>query len=285
MPSAIPYRRDRKRLAEELRILRHEAGLSGADLAGELGWTQSKVSKIETLKQLPTGEDITAWCAATGASGGVLESLRTTLRRARSENVVYKEQISEGSASALQADIGAFEASSDRIAYFMPTMIPGLLQTFDYATELLSLPCGLASLGADEDDIARTVTARMQRQQVLYDRRKTVQLVMLEGALRTRLVSAQTLAGQLDRLRALLGVPTVDIGIITFGSPVPVYPLSGFALLDDVVVIEWVSGEIQLSDPDEVHRYETYLQQLSEAAAHGEQAKQIINHVISELPQ
>ena len=47
------YQRERGRLAEALKVLRVGAGLSGARLAGMLGWQQPKVSKIETRKQLP----------------------------------------------------------------------------------------------------------------------------------------------------------------------------------------------------------------------------------------
>ena len=55
---------ERGRLAEALKVLRVGAGLSGARLAGMLGWQQSKVSKIETRKQLPSEDGhFGAWAA------------------------------------------------------------------------------------------------------------------------------------------------------------------------------------------------------------------------------
>jgi transcriptional regulator with XRE-family HTH domain len=57
--------RGRGRLTEALKVLRVGAGLSGARLAEMPGWQQSKVSKIETRKQLPSEDDIAAWVGAT----------------------------------------------------------------------------------------------------------------------------------------------------------------------------------------------------------------------------
>lgn len=51
--AAPAYQRERRRLAETLKNLRTGAGLSGARLSVMLDWPQSKVSKIETLKQAP----------------------------------------------------------------------------------------------------------------------------------------------------------------------------------------------------------------------------------------
>jgi len=53
------------------------------------------------------------------------------------------------------------------------------------------------------------VAKRLQRQQVLYQHGKQVTVVMLEGALRARVVSAPTLAGQLDRLMAVSGLASL----------------------------------------------------------------------------
>jgi len=77
------YQRDRARLADQLKQLRLAAGLSGARLAGRLGWPQSKISKIETLKQLPTEEDINAWASHVEASPEAVAELLKVLQRPR----------------------------------------------------------------------------------------------------------------------------------------------------------------------------------------------------------
>jgi hypothetical protein len=100
---------------------------------------------------------------------------------------------------------------------------------------------GPLSYGQDEDQIDQMAASRMQRQQVLYQPAKRVQVVMLEGALCARMVWAPALAGQLDRLLAVIGLSTLDLGIIPFEAAVPVFPLSGFRLYD-LVIVESIVG-------------------------------------------
>jgi transcriptional regulator with XRE-family HTH domain len=281
--TAPAYQRERKRLAEALKALRVSSGLSGARLAEMLGWQQSKVSKIETRKQLPSEDDIGTWTTATGAAPGTLDDLLTMLRGARIEYAAWKDSYRESGADGVQADILELEAQTTRIAEFQPAAISGLLQTAEYAREFLHLPCGPLSYGRDEDEIDRMVAKRMQRQQVLYQPGKQVQIVMLEGALRVRAVSVPTLAGQLDRLMAVAGLSSLELGIIPFETAVPVWPLSGFRLYDDLVIVEHINGEPQFSDADEVARYEKYLELLREAASTGRDAVQVIRRSLEEL--
>jgi transcriptional regulator with XRE-family HTH domain len=277
------YQRERRQLAETLRLLRAAAGLSGAELASRLGWTQSKISKIETLKQLPSEADITAWVSATNSGDEGMAELQELLRRARVEYASWRDSYRVGGADGVQVDILDMEARSARIAEFQPAWIPGLLQTPAYAREIMHLPCGPLSFGEVEDGIDRMIATRMQRQNALYDPGKQVQVVLLEQALRSRVASVTSLAGQLDRLIGFSGLPALELGIIPFEAPVRVYPLSGFRLYDDIVIIESIVGEQQLGEPEEVARYEHYLELLRETASTGPDAVKIIQRALASL--
>ena len=277
------YQRERRRLAEALKALRVGAGLSGARLSEILGWQQSKVSKIETRKQLPTEDDIAAWVGAAGGSPETASELLAVLRGARVEYAAWKDAYRDSGADAVQADILELEAQTTRIAEFQPSMISGLLQTSEYAREFLHLPCGPLSFSADEETIEQMVAKRMQRQQVLYQHGKQVQVVMMEGALRARVVSAPTLAGQLDRLMAVSGLASLELGIIPFEAAIPVFPLSGFRLYDDLVIVESIVGEQQLAEADDVARYEKYLELLRESASTGRDAAVVIQRSLESL--
>jgi transcriptional regulator with XRE-family HTH domain len=276
------YQRERKRLAEMLKALRAGAGLSGGRLSEQLGWQQSKVSKIETGKQLPAEDDITAWGAATQATPGVVADMLAALRGARIEYAAWKDAYRTSGASGVQADILALEAQTTLLAEFQPAMISGLLQTAEYARESLHLPCGPLSYGQPEEEIDRTVANRMQRQQALYQHGKRVQIIMLEGALRTRIVSPATLAGQLDRLTAMIGLPNLELGIIPFEAAVPLWPF-GFRLYDDLVIVESIVGEQQLAEPDDIARYEKYLELLRDVASTGRDAVPVIQRSLESL--
>lgn len=204
------------------------------------------------------------------------------LRGARVEYAAWKDAYRESGAGGVQADILELEAQTTRIAEFQPGMISGLLQTSEYAREFLHLACGPLSYGQDEDEIDQMVANGMQRQQVLYQPAKRVQVVMLEGALRVRVVSVPTLVGQLDRLLAVIGLPTLELGIIPFEAAVPVFRLSGFRLYDDLVIVESIVGEQQLAEAD-VARDEKYLELLRDAASTGTEAAAVIRRSLESL--
>lgn len=278
------YQRERRRLAERLRSLRERAGLSGNQFAARRGWVQPRVSRIETGKQLPTEADLQAWAETAGAGAEERGELAELLRRAHAEYANWRETFrGAGGAAAAQADIGERERAAARLRIFVPAMVPGLLQTTAYAQELLSLPTGPAAHGATEDDIAGMVARRMQRQQVLYEHGRQVEIVVMEAALRSRLTSAGTLAGQLDRL-ATAATAGFGFGVIPFEAHVPVYPLSGFTVYDDdLVTVETMSGEQHLSGPEDVANYARFFGLLRDSAATGRDAVAVIQRALTGL--
>ena len=60
-------------------------------------------------------------------------------------------------------------------------------------------------------------------------------------------------------------------------------PLSGFRLYDDLVIVESIVGEQQLAEPNDVARYEKYLELLREAASIGSEAAAIIQRSLQAL--
>lgn len=284
----MSYQRERKQLADRLRALREAAGFSGAALARELGggWRQPKISKIENQRQLPSEDDIRAWAAATHAGDDVVEELLEIRDSARVEYTEWQETFREIGAAGAQAQILAMEAQAVRIGEFQPSMISGLVQTAEYARESLHIPSGPAAFGSSEDDIEEMIANRMRRQQVLYDPQKRVEIVMLESALRVKLCSDETLAGQLDRLIAVSGLAGVEIRIVPFEAQVPVFPLSGFRIYDDaLVIVESISGEQELSDPEEVERYARFFDLLRDAGGSGSDAVHILRRAMDVLAQ
>ena len=278
--------RERRKLAAALRALREQTGLSGNRFAQRLGWQQTRVSKLETAQQFPTEADIRAWAAAADAPPDALAALLGQLDRARVEYRTFRQQYRDsGGAAGRQADIAALEATVTRIGKFQPAMIPSQIQTIGYAREVLRLPSGPAAWGASEAEIDEMAAIRVQRQQeILYQPGKQIQLVMLEAALHTRLVSPATMAGQLDRMLALDALPSMELGIIPYATLVPVFPLTGFIVYDDhLVIVETLTGEQQLSDHGEVSRYIEWLDLLRDAAATGRQAAALIRRALDGL--
>jgi transcriptional regulator with XRE-family HTH domain len=264
--------------------LRSATGLSGSRFAQRLGWIQSRVSKIETGKQFPTEEDIGQWVQAAQAPDQLLRLL-DLLAQARTEYATWQESYrAAGGAARRQADYAALEAQARRIAKFVPVEVPTQLMTAGYAREHLALASGPSAWGASPADIEDMAAVRLRRQEILSDPGKSVQIVMLEAALYTRLCSPAAMAGQLDRLLAADGLPALELTIVPFTAQVPVYPLSGFVVYDDqLVLVETLTGEQQLNDPEEIARYIGWFGLLRDAGARGRDAAVLIRRALAAL--
>jgi transcriptional regulator with XRE-family HTH domain len=266
--------------------LRAAAGLSGNALAKRMGIVQSRVWKIEHGELLPAEHDLIAWAEATGASSAAAE-LMDMLQNARQEQAFSQTFRSPGGAAAFEDRIREIEDEAERIGEFQVGVIPGLLHTADYLREIVSLPAGLRTWGADDAGIEAKIAARLRRQEVLTRRGKHVQQVMSEAALRILPTTPATMADQLGKLLAVIRLPSVELGVIPLGQRMPAYALGGFRVYDeDLIVVESITGEKEYradSEPDEVAAYLEAFTALREAASTGDDAEALIQRALEDL--
>jgi len=273
----------RARLAARLRSLRATTAPSGNQFAVLIGWQQSRVSKLETGKQLPTDADIRAWVVATRSSESVQTELLGLLTAARIEYVTHRDESRvEGGLAKVQQQLAALESQATHIAEWQPAMVPGLVQTAAYARELLERPDRPTMTDPDDINPEAIATERIRRQDVLYQPGRHIELILGEAALRSTPGTVQTLLGRLERLVSVTDLPTVEIGIFPFPM-MPVMPLSSFSLHDDVVYIETLTGEQQLYEPDEVAVYRAAFDLLRAASLTGPDAVVLIQRIAAEL--
>jgi transcriptional regulator with XRE-family HTH domain len=242
------FYRARQQFGARLRRLREEAGLSGKQLAERLDWAPSKVSRLEHGKQTASSEDVTDWASAVSADH-LTDDLLADLRTVRFEYATWNRKLRRGTAPRQHASV-TMEAAASTIHAFETALIPGLLQTADYARHILS---NVVALRRIPNDIERGVRLRLRRQEALYDPTKHFRFLLTEAALRYQPCPASTLCGQLDRLHGLFGLDTVEIAILPFDTRLPIAPVNGFWIFDDaVVLVETLSAELTLRDPDDV---------------------------------
>ncbi len=279
-----PSIRARTALGEKLRKARLDAGLTGNELVAKLGpgWGQPKVSKLETGRQLPSEEDLKAWADLTGANANELVTL---LKRARHEYSTYKVMFADdGNVAALQDAVAAAEYAAKIIASYQPLLIPGFLQTADYARALLSLPGGPLDSGATPDEVGRMIASRMRRAAILYEPGREIILLIGEGALRNRFAPAPVMRDQLEHVARLAEtLSTATIGIIPFDQQLPVLVFNGWDLTDDIIAIETPLGDLDISEPNDVARYRDYLKLLLDVAQTGQDAAQLCRTVATEI--
>lgn len=269
----------RAALGQRLRELRRNAGLTGQQLAESLTWPPSKISKLENGRQTPTDADIQAWTQATHG-GDETEALLASLHTLEAQYAEWQRVLGAGMRQH-QHELAEVEQRVRFIRAFEDAVIPGLLQTAEYARECLIEGVRIHKV---PDDLDEAVRGRIQRQEILYRPDKRFHFVLTEAALRVRRSSPEVMLGQLDRLISLAALPNVKFGIIGFGARYTIGPRHGFWLLDDEkVLVETYSAELDLRQPQEIELYAKVFEELATIASYGRAARSIITRTIDDL--
>jgi transcriptional regulator with XRE-family HTH domain len=279
--SANQAGRQRGALGAALRELRAAEGMSGMTLAARLGWVQSKVSRIETGRQLPSEDDIRAWGTATNLAAGAIDALLDQLRISRAEHIAWRRGATDAEQAGTQRSMLDLAAEATLIRNFEVGVVPGLLQTADYAR--VRLAENVDSHGAPDSDLEDALMLRMRRQQVLYDRTKQFRFIVTESVLHMLVCPVDVLRGQLDRLMALIGIGNVELGIIPTGTRLPLAPLHGFVMFDDAVTVETWAEELTLQTAAEADRFTHIFDQLGRVARAGDEARELIGNALARL--
>jgi transcriptional regulator with XRE-family HTH domain len=269
----------RNALGKRLRELREHAGYSGRQLAESLSWPPSKVSKLENGRQTPSDDDIRAWTHATDGdadTGALLASLHTL----EVQHAEWQRILRTG-LKPRQQELIEWDQKTRLFRVFEATVVPGLLQTSEYARARFAE--GIRRLKLP-NDINEAVAARVQRQEILYRPDKRFHFVLTEAALRYRLCAPEIMLGQLDRLVSFSALPNVRLGIIGFETQYATSPWHGFWLYDqERVLIETFSAALDLRQPQEIELYSNAFEQLGAVASYGRSARAIITRVIDDL--
>jgi len=188
----------------ELRYYRTRAGLSQKDLAAKANVSHDVISKIETGDR-PPAEDFPPHLDAIPEldTQGALTRLWDHLKKAQKQRLHGWFQ--------KWADL---EAEATVLRWYEPLVVPGLLQTEDYARAILS-----ARPDGNLDDLDEQVAARLARQAVL-DRPDAPQFwcVLDEGVLHRAIGGSKVMRSQLFRLAEVAEHPKTTIQVIRAGG-------------------------------------------------------------------
>ncbi|MGW0131877.1 helix-turn-helix domain-containing protein [Streptomyces sp. NPDC003299] len=270
------YQQAREALGARLRELRFSTPggrLTGTQLAERLGWPHSKVYKLEGGRQTATADDLRAWADAVGQPD-TYEELAARLRGFESHIRSWRRQLAAGHRPVQDAwNIAVDQARV--IHAWEEAVIPGMLQTADYARHIFLRYADLYGTKRDTDEAVR---ARMQRQSWLYQGGRRFYALVWEPALHALVCPTSVLAAQLDRLAGLVGMDTVELGILPLGASLKIPTANGFWILDSRVVIaeDW-HAELWLDDADTVASYQRVWATLRESAVYGPDAQNVIN--------
>jgi transcriptional regulator with XRE-family HTH domain len=285
VPRPVPSssaRHARQALADRLREIRLDAGLTARELARLCGWHgHSKVSKIEHGRRSPSAVDIEAWCAACGVLERTAE-LVAELRAADSMWLDWQRMERAGLRPAQESVRELYERTKI-FRFYSSVLIPGPVQTAPYVQALLSTIRDRRRLPVD--DVGAAVTERMDRQHVLTEGDRRFCVLLEENVLRHRIGGAEVIAGQLGHLLSVMTLPSVSLGIIPFTADrSAMWPVEMFFMHDETQVnVELVSGYLTVTNPREIAMYAQAFDQLREVAVFGAEARTLITTAIDLL--
>jgi transcriptional regulator with XRE-family HTH domain len=275
----------RRRLATELRLLRDLSGITGRELARHIGISQSKVSRIEAGGALPSIAEVTAWTRAVGAPDETQKLLATLTDAARTEVDTWQEAL-EGRPH-LQDDVRELEATAHRTRSFQPYLVPGLLQTPDYAQRVFTM----FKERVPQIDVPSAVAGRMNRQLALYEEDKEFEFLITEAALRWRPGPPRLLLAQLDRISAMSTKGNVSVGIIPLLHVEATTSIShGFTIYERgdeshaaVVLVETNHAGLTVKAPDDVAAYQDRWSSQRRMARFDDEARAFLSELSAEV--
>lgn len=273
-----------RRLAAELRRLRERAQLTGDEVAARLGWSASKVSRIENARQAPRLVDVRSLLDLYEIGGDHREQLLQLTRDAVRKGwwEAYSDALPEQYASYIGLEMEARE-----ILQWETEVVPGLLQTEPYA--LAVEEWSHSSEVIPPSRVSARVETRLERQAALRrEEPLRLRVVLDEAILRRRHGDAGVMRDQLTHLQDLAALPNLTLQVLPFDGPHPIttgsftllrFPPVGGMAVRDVVYIEHLNGCSYLEEETETYRHGLSFERLAAEALGPPESLDLISRI------
>jgi len=268
----------RRELGARLRALRLEQGLTVDQVAELLLCSPSKVSRMETGQRGATQRDIRDLCKIYGV---------TQETQVASMMELAKEGKQQGWWQSYDLDLFStyvgLEQAATWLCYYQSSIVPGLLQTPEYARAMHqgSLPAEFTPERADA-----LIEVRLRRQQVLTrDQPLRLEAIIDEAVLHRVVGGRAVMAAQLQHLVEAGSMPNVTLRAIPFGVGAHPAMDNMFNILEfgdvapRVVYVEGLMGWLFIEKERDVARYEQVLEHLREIALDPKETIDLISKI------
>lgn len=250
-------------LGGEIRAAREARKLGQRELARLVGVDQSVLSRWESGLRPPRPEDVERVLAQLDVP---IEERERILGVARQPDGASWLSVGTPEQPEQLAALLEFERTAGSITEVAMTVIPGLLQTGDYARAII----GGGSVPPNE--VATRVAVRIGRREVLQqDEPVKLHALIGEAALQSRVGGPKVMAGQLKRLRAMAELPNVEIQIVPIAAGwhpglTGSFTLYSFGAATPIVYLEAGRSGLFLSEPPDVDVYQGFATRVRELA-------------------
>jgi transcriptional regulator with XRE-family HTH domain len=271
----------RRRLAAELRRLRADTGKTAEDVGRILGWSKAKISRYELAQSGLKPDDVARLLEFYGVQGSQREQLLALAEEATHKGwwEAYSDVLTEGHLAFI-----ALEAEATSILEWQVNVVPGLLQTEQYAREVLSGYHEVATISPRA--IQRRLETRLTRQQLLT-RDEPLEYVALmdESVLHRQRGDRSVMYTQLQRLADIAELSNVTIQVVPLkgnhGLAVDAFAILQFGkahetTLHDVVSLEHLSNELYVQGDTDTYQFRLAFDHLAEESLSPQDSRDLI---------
>ncbi|MEV1009090.1 helix-turn-helix transcriptional regulator [Streptomyces sp. NPDC049881] len=277
----------RRLLGMELRSRREAAALTSEATAEAMGWHPSKMTRIEAGRSGLTGQDVRALLDFYGVPADDTETRDTLEGFARQGKRRTWWRPYSDVLTRQYTDLIAFESEASSVRSYQLALIPGLLQTPDYARAVTRV----LQPGSSPEAVNALVDVKLQRQNQALSREDpvTLQAIVDEAAIRRVVGSGAVMAKQLQALLEASERPNITLQVIAFDAGAHVGMLGAFVIYGfpirsdlDVVYIEGQAGSHYLERSQDRAMYDNHFEHLRAAALGVQQSRDRISHVLKD---
>ncbi|MFG1917219.1 helix-turn-helix domain-containing protein [Micromonospora sp. NPDC048898] len=264
-----------------LRLAREQARMTLEGAARDLEWSRAKMYRIEGGHTSMRSHDVRTMCSLYGAEPDMVEVMVSLAKESKAKGWwhSYADQIPEW----FELYVG-LESAASRLRQYEPALIPGLLQTPEYARKVFN-----TSPGVTPEQVERDVALRMERQQLLSRRRPApplLEVILEEVALRR---ATPDMPAQLEALERASRQRGVRVRIVPTGVGLHSASRAGsFVILDfgtptaraaepSTVYSESLTGALYLDKPAEVDAYAGAWSELVALALTEEESRKLMH--------
>jgi hypothetical protein len=270
----------RRRLGYELRRLREKAGLTIDDVAGQMDCSASKISRIETGHSGVTPRDVRKLLDIYEVVGPEGDELVQIARDARQKGWWHPYS------TVLTSAFVGLEAEASAIQAYEQQVVPGLLQTAEYARAMMRA----ARPDIDDDEVERRVHVRMRRQSLLGKEHPVDLWAVLDEAVLSRPVGGDAvMRAQLAALVEAADCPNVTLQVLPFDVGAHAGMDGTFTILSfpnpadpPVVFAENATGGLFIEKSEELRKYEAIFEHIRATALPPEESVSFISELARE---
>ncbi|MFI2662892.1 helix-turn-helix domain-containing protein [Micromonospora carbonacea] len=280
----------RRQLGRYLRELRENAYVTVAAAAKELEWSAPRIWRYETGQVSMHPNDVEAMCRVYGASRETIDTMRALARETKAHG--WWHSYGEAIKDWFKLYVG-LESAATRIRKYEADLVPGLLQTVEYMTEVIATDCPQLS----EAERRAKVDVRLRRQRLLVraiPRAPQLDVVLSEAVLRRPLRDRAAMVRQLDALTVAGGQHNVTVRVLPLDAGLFRWSQAGtFTMLDfpqqvrepepTTIYSDGPCGAVYLDKPHEIETYEEAWRSLAERALSGAESRELIASTAKEM--